>query len=137
MLGILSDIFEEFDRLCEENDVDKIKTIGDAYVVCAGALSEHHGGCGGQHDDDAARVVRMGLAMQEVVAAVREAEGIDIAVRTYNYTYDGDTSKAMNLPTVTGLLTMAVLTGLLSMAVLTMAGAHRRAHGPRHRRHHR
>ena len=34
VLGILSDIFEEFDRLCEENDVDKIKTIGDAYVVC-------------------------------------------------------------------------------------------------------
>ena len=58
-------------------------------------------------------------------------------MRTYNYTYYGDTSKAMNLPTVTGLLTMAVLTGLLSMAVLTMAGAHRRAHGPRHRRHHR
>ena len=67
--------------MCEENDVDKIKTIGDAYVVCAGALSEHHDRCGGQHDDDAARVVRMGLAMQEVVATVRAAEGIDIAVR--------------------------------------------------------
>ena len=57
MLGILSDIFEEFDRLCEENDVDKIKTIGDAYIVCAGALNELRA-------DDAARVVRMGLAMQ-------------------------------------------------------------------------
>ena len=57
VLGILSDIFEEFDRLCEENDVDKIKTIGDAYIVCAGALNELRA-------DDAARVVRMGLAMQ-------------------------------------------------------------------------
>ena len=66
VLGILSDIFEEFDRLCEENDVDKIKTIGDAYIVCAGALQDLRA-------DDAARVVRMGLAMQEVVATVREA----------------------------------------------------------------
>ena len=74
VLGILSDIFEEFDRLCEENDVDKIKTIGDAYIVCAGALQDLRA-------DDAARVVRMGLAMQQVVATVREAEGIDIAVR--------------------------------------------------------
>ena len=48
---------EEFDRLCDENDVDKIKTIGDAYIVCAGALNELRA-------DDAARVVRMGLAMQ-------------------------------------------------------------------------
>ena len=57
VLGILSDIFEEFDRLCDENDVDKIKTIGDAYIMCAGALNELRA-------DDAARVVRMGLAMQ-------------------------------------------------------------------------
>ena len=34
VLGILSDIFEEFDRLCEEHNCDKIKTIGDACAAC-------------------------------------------------------------------------------------------------------
>ena len=38
MLSILSDIFDDFDRLSDEHAVDKIKTIGDAYIVCAGAL---------------------------------------------------------------------------------------------------
>ena len=34
VLSILSDIFDDFDRLCDEHAVDKIKTIGDAYIVC-------------------------------------------------------------------------------------------------------
>ena len=75
VLGILSDIFEEFDNLCEVNMVDKVKTIGDAYIVCAGALSDV------ERDDDAQRVVRMGLGMQEVVKRIATAEGIDVAVR--------------------------------------------------------
>ena len=74
VLGILSDIFEEFDSLCETNGVDKVKTIGDAYIVCAGALSD-------KRRDDAQRVVRMGLAMQHVVTRIATHEGIDIAVR--------------------------------------------------------
>ena len=39
VLGILSDIFEEFDSLCEKHRVDKIKTIGDAYIVCTGCAT--------------------------------------------------------------------------------------------------
>ena len=74
VLGILSDIFEEFDSLCESHSVDKVKTIGDAYIVCAGALARPRA-------DDAARVVRMGMGMQEVVKRVAAKERIDIAVR--------------------------------------------------------
>lgn len=74
VLGILSDIFEEFDELCEANKVDKVKTIGDAYIVCAGALSDIR-------PDDAERVVRMGLEMQKVVARIARKEGVDVAVR--------------------------------------------------------
>ena len=74
VLGFLSDIFEEFDDLAEKNQVDKVKTIGDAYIICAGALSP-------ARPDDAVRVVRMGLEMQEVVKRTAAREGIDIAVR--------------------------------------------------------
>ena len=74
VLGILSDIFEEFDTLCENNEIDKVKTIGDAYIVCAGALRE-------RRPDDAHRVVRMGMEMQEVVKRIAKKEGVDVAVR--------------------------------------------------------
>ena len=74
VLGILSDIFERFDNLCEQHSVDKVKTIGDAYIVCAGAMQE-------PRPDDAARVVRMALGMQVVVQEIAEKEQIDVAVR--------------------------------------------------------
>ena len=54
--------------------VDKVKTIGDAYIVCAGALSD-------ARPDDAQRVVRMGMQMQKVVQRVAANEGVDVAVR--------------------------------------------------------
>lgn len=36
-LTLLSDVFEKFDDLVEKHGVEKIKTIGDAYMVAAGA----------------------------------------------------------------------------------------------------
>ena len=74
VLGILSDIFERFDTLGEQNQVDKVKTIGDAYIVCSGALSA-------PRPDDAERIVRMGLQMQMVVAEIAKEKGIVVAVR--------------------------------------------------------
>ena len=41
----------------------QVKTIGDAYIVCAGALSD-------AADDDAERVVQMGLRMQAPLAVI-------------------------------------------------------------------
>lgn len=63
VLGILSDIFEQFDTLCEMHSVDKVKTIGDAYIVCAGALAS-------PQPDDSIRVVQMALGMHQIVRAV-------------------------------------------------------------------
>ena len=74
VLGILSDIFERFDTLGEQNQVDKVKTIGDAYIVCTGALSA-------PRPDDAERIVRMGLQMQQVVAEIAKEKDIVVAVR--------------------------------------------------------
>ena len=47
VLGFLSDLFMQFDELSVQHGVHKLKTIGDAYVVCAGAFDDrpvHFGG---------------------------------------------------------------------------------------------
>ena len=41
----MSDLFDQFDDLAEKFGVHKIKTIGDAYVACAGAFGD-----AGQHN---------------------------------------------------------------------------------------
>ena len=36
VMNLLNDVFSEFDRLAEKYRLEKIKTIGDAYMVAAG-----------------------------------------------------------------------------------------------------
>ena len=59
MVAELNDIFAVFDQITYEEDVEKIKTIGDAYMAASG-LSD------GQHDH-ALRCVRAALRMQEYI----------------------------------------------------------------------
>jgi adenylate cyclase len=42
MVTLLNEVFSHFDQLAEKYGLEKIKTIGDAYMV-AGGLEEHHG----------------------------------------------------------------------------------------------
>ena len=45
VVKMLSEVFTEFDRLTEERGLEKIKTIGDSYMVAAGvpeARPDHH-----------------------------------------------------------------------------------------------
>jgi class 3 adenylate cyclase len=60
VVGMLGRLFARFDELVAERGLEKIKTIGDAYMV-AGGLPE-------PIDDHAARVVDLGLAMIEAAA---------------------------------------------------------------------
>lgn len=60
MVSELNDIFAAFDRMTEANGVDRIKTIGDAYMAAAGVSSS----C----DDHARRCVRAALEMVEYLA---------------------------------------------------------------------
>jgi class 3 adenylate cyclase len=46
MVTLLNEVFSHFDQLAEKFGLEKIKTIGDAYMV-AGGLDEHHGGADG------------------------------------------------------------------------------------------
>ena len=66
VVGILGRLFERFDELVAERGLEKIKTIGDAYMA-AGGLPE-------PMDDHAACVVDLGLAM--IDAARQEGDGV-------------------------------------------------------------
>jgi guanylate cyclase len=57
---ILNELFTEFDHLAERFGLEKIKTIGDAYMVVAGVPEPR--------DDHAAVLVEMALAMHRYVA---------------------------------------------------------------------
>ena len=41
IVGFLDDMFSKFDELTEKYEVEKIKTIGDAYMVVSGLTSEN------------------------------------------------------------------------------------------------
>jgi class 3 adenylate cyclase len=60
VVGMLGRLFARFDELVAERGLEKIKTIGDAYMV-AGGLPE-------PIEDHAARVVDLGLAMIEAAS---------------------------------------------------------------------
>ena len=60
LVGRLNEIFSAFDQLCDEHGLEKIKMIGDAYMVV--------GGLPVPRDDHAAAVARLALAMQAELA---------------------------------------------------------------------
>ena len=69
----LNDLFSAFDRLTRRLGLEKIKTIGDAYMV-AGGLPD-------PRPDHAQAVAEMALAMREEVARHRDPGGRPLAVR--------------------------------------------------------
>ncbi len=71
---ILNDIFSIFDELAGKHQVEKIKTIGDAYMAAAGLDA-------GAHIHFAAAVGRMALEMQEHLARYCEKTGERIQLR--------------------------------------------------------
>jgi adenylate cyclase len=72
-VDMLSRIVSEFDTLAARHGVEKIKTIGDAYMVVAG-LPE-------PVPDHAERLARMGLDMLATVERLRTDGGISISLR--------------------------------------------------------
>jgi adenylate cyclase len=71
----LNEMFSAFDEACERFGVEKIKTIGDAYLAAAGLDTRRAGGdtsAGGPPPDPASHVAAaadLALAMQDAVAA--------------------------------------------------------------------
>jgi class 3 adenylate cyclase len=70
---MLNTIFSQFDRLAESFALEKIKTIGDAYMLV--------GGVPNPRTDHAHAVAAMALAMREAVAEFSVEYGEPLAIR--------------------------------------------------------
>ncbi|MES2766898.1 MAG: adenylate/guanylate cyclase domain-containing protein [Bacteroidota bacterium] len=73
VLKLLSGIFSHFDTLCEKFDVEKIKTIGDEYMVASGVPV--------QCEDHLERIARLALAMQEDIKLNLDFTFDELAIR--------------------------------------------------------
>lgn len=88
VVGFLNDLFSRFDALVEASGLEKIKTVGDAYMVAGGAPTEREDHCSAMADlalemrgaaSAMGAQVRFGLAEGPVVAGV---------IGTSKYMYD-------------------------------------------------
>ena len=73
LIDFLSKIFSAFDRLASEQGVEKIKTIGDAYMVVAGIPEAQ--------SDHAVRIATLGLRMIHAVDAIAKATDLKLRAR--------------------------------------------------------
>lgn len=73
LVCLLDEIFSAFDDLCERYGLEKIKTIGDSYMVC-GNLPEPHP----EHLD---HLAAMALDMMTTIRELPSAEGMQLRLR--------------------------------------------------------
>jgi class 3 adenylate cyclase len=73
VVATLNELFSAFDRLAQRHGLEKIKTIGDAYMV-AGGLPQ-------PHPDHAEAIAEMALGIREEVARRTDPSGQPLAVR--------------------------------------------------------
>lgn len=73
LVQILDDIFSRFDRIADELNLEKIKTIGDAYMMAAGLPVER--------PVNPALAAEAALRMREAVQEVNRARNIEIDIR--------------------------------------------------------
>jgi adenylate cyclase len=75
VVGILDEIFTAFDERAISVDLEKIKTIGDAYMMAGGLHQEE------DPADAARRVVAAGVDFFGLVEQVNRAHGISLGLR--------------------------------------------------------
>lgn len=74
LVSELNDMFKEFDRIIVKYGLEKLKTIGDSYMVGAGLPKESN--------DHAVRIIMAGLEMQRVIKVRNETSAIKWEMRT-------------------------------------------------------
>jgi class 3 adenylate cyclase len=73
LLAMLDDVFRRFDTLVMQHGMEKIKTIGDAYMA-AGGLTQS-AGCNADH------AIQLGLDMHKTLNDFNERRGLQLALR--------------------------------------------------------
>ena len=73
LVAMLDELFSIFDRLAETHHLEKIKTIGDAYMVVAGIPQPT--------DDHARAIARMAIDMIEALHEYSTRHGSDLTIR--------------------------------------------------------
>ncbi|MGU7774662.1 adenylate/guanylate cyclase domain-containing protein [Burkholderia sp. MR1-5-21] len=73
LVGVLNEIFTEFDTIADQRGLEKIKTIGDAYMAAAG-LPEPAA-------DHAARTAHMALDMIDALERFNQRRGYNLQMR--------------------------------------------------------
>ena len=73
LVALLNQIFSIFDNLCDRHKLEKIKTIGDAYMVV--------GGLPHPRADHALAIASMALDMQAAISQVKLQDGTQISMR--------------------------------------------------------
>jgi len=73
IVELIDRLFSRFDELCGIHGVEKIKTIGDAYMAVAGVPSAQ--------EDHARRAACLALDIRRVHAEVMEAQGVALKIR--------------------------------------------------------
>jgi adenylate cyclase len=73
-VGVLDELFSQFDALVERHGLEKIKTIGDAYMAAAGVPDPH--------PDHARRAALLALDMRDLLArsAVAGTPGVELRI---------------------------------------------------------
>ncbi|HBB32318.1 MAG TPA: adenylate/guanylate cyclase domain-containing response regulator [Cyanobacteria bacterium UBA9273] len=73
LVGMMNTIFSAFDHLAEKHGLEKIKTIGDAYMVVAGLPEER--------SDHADAIVKMAIGMQSAIDQINYDTGERFNIR--------------------------------------------------------
>ncbi len=73
LVTLLNDLFSRFDRLAERHGVEKIKTIGDGYMVAAGVPTSR--------PDHAEAIAKLALDMRDAFLDFRREHGLDVGFR--------------------------------------------------------
>jgi adenylate cyclase len=73
LVKLLNQIFSAFDRLCDRHSLEKIKTIGDAYMVV--------GGLPMRRNDHADAIAFMALDMQHAIAQFNQDNQQNLSIR--------------------------------------------------------
>jgi class 3 adenylate cyclase len=73
LVHMLNQVFSAFDQLAEKHGLEKIKTIGDAYMIVSGLNNDN--------SNQVEAAVDMAIDMQTELQRLSEATGIDLKVR--------------------------------------------------------